>query len=199
MGSLVMYSAEVSRDLIPVLMGLDQSTYYHCIRVQKLAMTIGQALGLGRQELATLRLGALLHDVGKQGIPAHILLKPGRLTAEEREVMEGHSTLGCDMTKQLDLDVKTQVQEIIQNHHLWYNGKGGYPRTNHGSRPSLLAQIASVADVIDAMMEDRPYRKGLSLQASLDFLLERSGSQFSPLVVQCASAVLTSVPVVAGF
>ena len=197
MGLIAIHGAKVIDTVIPVIVGLDQETYYHSVRVQKLAVALGRRLGLHSQELETLSLGALLHDVGKQKIPDHILHKPERLTDQEWEVMEGHAALGWKMVSQLALDRNTS--EIVLHHHLWYNGQGGYPRANSGSFPSPLAQITTVADVIDAMSEDRAYRQGLSLQASLDFLLERSGRQFSPEVVNCAIHTLAPEPVVASF
>ncbi|HHT68992.1 MAG TPA: HD domain-containing phosphohydrolase [Limnochordia bacterium] len=175
---------------------LDQATYNHSVRVQKLALALGSSLGLDKSQLASLSTGALLHDLGKHKIPADILFKPEGLTRDEREVMENHPVFGWEITKHFDLE--PAIAEIVLHHHLWYNGQGGYPHINSEDRPSLLAQITTVADVIDAMTEDRPYRKGLSIQTSFDFLLEGSGSRFNPALVDCALHTLDHMPFVAS-
>ena len=162
------------------LVGLDPATLRHCQRVQHLALFIGENLGLTSSELATLSLGSLLHDVGKKQVPRDILLKDTALTEEDWRVIQEHPVHGWEYAKENTLD--EGVQEIILHHHLWFNGTGGYPEDN-GARPSSLAQIASVADVVDAMTQDRPYRRALSLDASLDFLEAESGAQFCPVVV----------------
>lgn len=174
--------AEVVDAVTTALAGLDQDTYCHSQRVQRLAVRIGIIMGLNSEELTRLSLGSLLHDVGKQHIPPEILQKEGKLDQEEWKVVKHHPIHGWEYANASRLD--QAVKEIILHHHLWYDGQGGYPGKLNGVSPSLLAQITTVADVVDAMTQDRPYRKALSIETSLDYLQEKSGSQFGPDVVE---------------
>lgn len=163
------------------LAGLDRCTLGHSHRVQRLGLLIGKSLGLGSRELTTLSLGALLHDVGKQHIPQTILTKPDALLPEEWTIIQQHPVYGYSYAKNSEL--ATEIKEIILHHHLWYNGQGGYPTSDQQSRPSLLAQITTVADVVDAMTQDRPYRKALSINSTIAYLEEKRGTQFNPDLV----------------
>ncbi len=168
--------------LAGALAGLDRNTYRHSQRVQRLAVMIGKIMGLTQGELTTLSLGSLLHDVGKKYVPREILLKETTLAQEEWEVIELHPVYGWEYANAVNLGQVTQ--EIILHHHLWFDGQGGYPGHEEPVCPSLLAQITTVADVVDAMTQDRPYRRALSVETSLDYLQEKSGSQFGPDVVE---------------
>ena len=161
---------------------LEPDTLHHCQRVRTLSLAIGENLGLTSSELTSLACGSLLHDIGKKRIPREIVLKPTSLTEEEWETMKQHPIHGWEYAKEQIL--AEDIQEIILHHHLWYDGSGGYPRNGHPRRPGYLTQIVSVADVVDAMIHDRPYRRALSFDTSLDFLAEQSGTQFAPVVVE---------------
>lgn len=173
---------DIAQTVANALNSLDLDTLGHSHRVQILTTNIGMLMGLTSIELRNLSLGALLHDVGKQEVPQKILQKPGKLNEEEWEVIRNHPFYGWEFAKAAKLDPK--IREIILNHHLWYNGQGGYPGEFNGMRPSLLAQITTVSDVLDAMTNDRPYRESLSLETSVDYLQEQSGRQFCPDVVE---------------
>ncbi|HBN95216.1 MAG TPA: hypothetical protein DDZ66_02860 [Firmicutes bacterium] len=173
------------------LVGLDPATLRHSQRVQRLSLVLGENLGLSSAELNTLSLGSLLHDVGKKHIPRAILLKEEPLSVEDWKAIQQHPVSGWEYVKKSVLDER--VREIILHHHLWFDGQGGYPESSKGVRPSFLTQIASVADVVDAMTQDRPYRRALSLDTSLDFLAEKSGTQFCPSVVEAVHKNLNQI------
>lgn len=167
--------------LANVLAGLDPSTLSHSQRVRKLALNLGENLALTSDELTTLSWGALLHDVGKQAVPEEILLKKTPLSVDEWEEIQKHPTYGWAYAKEAAFDA--QVKDIILHHHVWYNGQGGYPASGDRVEPHPLTQITTVADVLNAITQDRPYRRALSLETALEFLQEKRGSQFSPIVV----------------
>ena len=173
------------------LVGLDPATLRHCHRVQKLSLIIGEALGLSLTELNTLSLGSLLHDVGKKYIPARILMKEAPLSGEDWMAIQQHPVNGWEYVKENIRDEGTW--EIILHHHLWFDGQGGYPESNNGVKPSPLTWITSVADVVDAMTQDRPYRRALTLDACLEFLTEKTGTQFCPEVVEVVNENLSQI------
>ncbi len=181
----------MTESLACTLASLDPSTRGHCQRVQRLSRFIGKDLGLSSSELMLLALGSLLHDVGKKYVPQGILLKETSLSTDDWMEIQQHPVYGWEYARENVLN--QEVQEIILHHHLWFDGRGGYPSADPGVRPSHLTQIASVADVVDAMTQDRPYRKALSLDVSLDFLNENSGTQFCPAVVKSVLQNLSQV------
>lgn len=145
----------------------DAYTEGHCERLSNYAVALGRAIGLSADDLWALRRGGLLHDVGKVGIPDAILLKQGRLTPEEYEIVKSHTVIGerlCAGMRSLAL-----VRPIIRQHHERLDGRG-YPDGLQGSAISLLAQIIGVVDAFDAMTTDRPYRRSLGLDRALDEL-----------------------------
>lgn len=137
----------------------DPYTRGHCQRLAAYAVAIGQALGLGRDELAALERGGYLHDVGKIGVPDAILLKKEPLTRSEFEQMKGHTTIGetlCGEMRSL-----RPVRSIVRHHHERLDGSG-YPDGLRGSDVPLMAQIVGIVDAYDAMTTTRPYRKALA-------------------------------------
>ena len=168
--------------LVLALLNLTDETFAHCRRVHDLAIALGIHMGLATQELAKLRLGALLHDIGKQFIPPEVLHKQTPLTSEEWEQMEMHSVHGWQLVSSLELD--DVVGRIILEHHVWANGQGGYPQNSHGIVPCILTQITTVADVADAMTSDRPYRPALSFTACIDHFEEFQGTRFNRDIVR---------------
>jgi len=165
-----------------VFLGLDNLTLMHSQRVQKLALFLGKTMKLTSDELNALGVGALLHDVGKQYIPQEILQKHTPLSPSDWDSIHKHPIHGWAYANRVGLN--DNVKNIILNHHLWYNGEGGYPRTDSWVTPGPLTQITSVADVFDATLDDRLYRPGLPLRSVVSYLEEQSGSQFSPDVVK---------------
>lgn len=173
------------------LVGLDPATLRHSQRVQRLSLVIGENLGLSSTELNTLSLGSLLHDVGKKYIPRDILMKEAPLSVGDWMAIQQHPVSGWEYVKE---NVRDEgAWEIILHHHLWFDGQGGYPESRKGIKPSLLTRITSVADVVDAMTQDRPYRRALSFEASLDFLAAKSGTQFCPNVVETVNKNLSQI------
>jgi putative nucleotidyltransferase with HDIG domain len=152
----------------------------HSERVTDLSLKIARAMGLGPKDLAIMHSGGLLHDIGKIGTPPAILDKPDKLTPEETRIMREHVRIGLRI-----LDPIPGIQDalpIVAQHHEWFDGNG-YPEGLAGEQISLYARIFAVADCYDAMISDRPYRKGLPKDRALDVLRERSGVQFDPQVV----------------
>jgi putative nucleotidyltransferase with HDIG domain len=153
----------------------------HSERVTALAMGIGRELGLPPQEIDLLRRGGLLHDIGKLGVPPSILDKSGKLTEEEFAVMRRHPSKGKEILEPIPNLQK--VIPIVFQHHERFDGKG-YPKGLSGEDISLHARILSLADVVDALISDRPYRLGWSREKVLAYTRENSGLQFDPEVVE---------------
>lgn len=158
----------------------DTYTSGHTRRVTGHSVAIGQALGLARTDLEDLRLAAMLHDIGKIGISDRVLQKDGELTEEEFEAIRYHPVYGADILQHIR---KLHcVLPGVRHHHERYNGLG-YPGRLKGSDIPFIARIIAVADTFDAMVTDRPYRKGLKAQAALEELKRQRGAQFDPVVV----------------
>lgn len=166
----------------------DQYTRGHSERVSQYADMIVHELHLSRATGQNIHTAALLHDVGKIGIPDTILNKPGSLTEEEYELIKTHPTVGREIIE--DIHLPAMVNDAVLYHHRCYNG-GGYP--NDGSEPEnlpLAAGILGVADAYDAMTSDRPYRMGMSPLVAAGILEENKGSQFTPEVVDALITAL---------
>ena len=159
----------------------DPYTSGHAKRVSEYAMTIAREMGLNGREIYTIQRGALLHDVGKVGVSDTVLLKPGKLTPEEREHIEAHPVIGANITTQVKFDA--EIIDMVHHHHERYDGNG-YPDKLKGEEISRNARILAVADTLDAMLSDRPYRKGMEEERALTLIREASGTQFDPQVVE---------------
>ena len=158
----------------------DPYTYGHSKRVAAIAEKIGKAIGLSQEALSRLYSAALLHDIGKIGVPDSILTKPDRLTPEEYEIIKRHSAEGARIVgyiKEL-----TDIVPAILHHHEWYNGNG-YPYGLKGNSIPLGARITSVADAYDTMTTERPYRNTVSPEQACEELTRCSGTQFDPMIV----------------
>ena len=155
-------------------------TLGHSERAARLAVRIGRIMGLSQKQLDELQRGALLHDIGKIAIPPEILDKPGKLTEEEMTVMRSHPREGARILEPLKGFANT-IPVVLQ-HHEWFDGSG-YPDGVSGEAISLIARIYAIADVFDALVSDRPYRRGLDRQTTIDYIKERSGTQFDPDIV----------------
>jgi putative nucleotidyltransferase with HDIG domain len=163
----------------------DNDTAGHSRRVMEYAVTIAKAVGCTKVQLDDTGRGALLHDIGKIGIPDGILRKPGPLTDQERSVMEAHVEVGYSLLKHIGF--VAGAAEIVLTHHERFEGTG-YPRRLCGAQIPLEARIFAVADTMDAMTSDRPYRKAKTFGAAREEIVRESGKQFDPAVV---SAFLT--------
>jgi HD-GYP domain-containing protein (c-di-GMP phosphodiesterase class II) len=148
---------------------------------------VGRELGLDDRALKRLELGALLHDIGKIGIPSDVLAKPGRLTAAERMLVQTHPELGERIIAPIDR--LQAVRPIVRHCHERWDGRG-YPDAIAGESIPLESRIIFVCDAYHAMTTDRPYRRRLSHREAVRRLAEASGSQFDPNVVEVALHVL---------
>ena len=153
----------------------------HSERVTDLAVEIGRKIGLPSKDIETMKIGGLLHDIGKIGTPPTVLDKPGKLSPDEMRVMQDHVRMGVRILE--PIPGFHEALPIVAQHHEWFNGKG-YPDGLSGKNISLHARIFAVADCYDALTSDRPYRKGLPKQQVLAMLKEKSGVQFDPDVIE---------------
>lgn len=159
----------------------DAETEGHSKRVTAFTIAIAKNMGLPREQIAVIARGAFLHDFGKMAIPDAILRKPGKLTKEEMDIMQEHAYLGYQMLKKIPF--LAEASDIVYSHQERYDGTG-YPRKLKGEDIPLGARIFSVADTLDAITSDRPYRAAQSLQAARAEIEKWSGRQFDPEVVR---------------
>ncbi len=157
----------------------DRETEGHSRRVTEMTVTIAKAIGISDAELVHVRRGALLHDIGKMGIPDNILLKPGKLTDEEWEIMRKHPVYAYNLLSPIDF-LRTAL-DIPYCHHEKWDGTG-YPRGLKGEQIPLSARIFSVVDVLDALCSDRPYRPAWSKEKALEYIQQQNGKDFDPRV-----------------
>ena len=160
----------------------DLNTGVHSTRLAEWGMRVGQELGLGEEELQNLEVSALLHDLGKVGIPNAILRKPGRLDEEEYNLMKKHPEYGWAVLRVVPGFERAALD--ILHHHENYDGRG-YPAGLKGGEIPVVSRIVSVIDAFDAMVSSRPYRKGLPFEEAVRRLVQASGSQFDTAVVRC--------------
>ena len=165
----------------------DEYTSSHARWITDLALRVGEELGLEPRELKRLELGALFHDIGKIGIPSRILTKPGPLTAEERDVVQSHPVLGDRILA--PIEQLGEVRLIVRCAHEHYDGSG-YPDRLTGEQIPLESRIVLACDAYHAMTTDRPYRKSLGEAEARRRLVEASGAQFDPQVVDALLRVL---------
>jgi len=173
--------------LIEALDAREHETSNHSQRVTSYTLSMAIGMAVGEEDLTQISRGSILHDVGKIGVPDSILLKKGRLTKEEWNIMKKHPEIGYEILKGIKFIGKGL--DIVLFHHERYDGKG-YPKGLADSDIPLGARIFPVADALDAMTSDRPYRKGLPFAEAREEIRKHSGSQFDPRVVE----VFTSIP-----
>jgi len=167
--------------LLGSLAAKDHSTQGHSAATMQHALAVAKALGLGPDEIAAVNLGALFHDIGKIGIPEHILRKPSALTAEEWAEMKTHPVIGANLIGEVpNLE---RIRPIVLAHHEHYDGTG-YPNGLKADQIPLAAQIISVADTYEAMISTRPYRSALGHDEAVAELRRVAGTQLNPIVVE---------------
>jgi PAS domain S-box-containing protein len=159
----------------------DKETEGHSRRVTETTLIVARAMGFKEEELVDIRRGSILHDIGKMGIPDEILRKKGRLTNEERTIVEKHPNTAFDLLKQIPYLKKSL--EIPYCHHEKWDGTG-YPRGLKGDEIPLSARIFAIVDVWDALSSDRPYREAWSQDNVTQYLLNESGKHFDPNIVE---------------
>ncbi|MGC8778037.1 MAG: HD domain-containing phosphohydrolase, partial [Candidatus Caldatribacteriaceae bacterium] len=159
----------------------DRETEGHSQRVTELTLRLAQELGITGEPLTYIRWGALLHDIGKLGVPDSVLLKPGPLTEKEWAIMRKHPLHAYEMLRNIPHLAK--AMDIPLYHHERFDGKG-YPMGLEGEKIPLPARIFAVVDVYDALTSDRPYRKAWTKEKALQYIMEESGKAFDPEVVE---------------
>jgi putative two-component system response regulator len=174
--------------LVSALDAREHETHAHSRRVREYTLTLAKQMGLPGEELIHIGRGALLHDVGKIGVPDSILLKPEKLTPGEWAVMREHPRIGYDILR--GISFLAPAADIVLAHQERWDGQG-YPKGLAGTEIPLGARIFAVVDTMDAMTSNRPYRKALSFEATAQEMRRCAGTQFDPSVV---SAFLT-IPV----
>ena len=176
---------ESTQTLIGLVAAMDQRDGHvagHCERLAFLGVTLGMAMGMDRASLQSLYLGGYLHDIGKIGIPDAILLKPGRLTAQEWATMRTHPVRGEEICRHLRS--LSPVLPLIRHHHERWDGSG-YPDGLRGEQTPLLARILQVADIYDALTNPRPYKEAFSPESALEILREETDRGWrDPKIVQ---------------
>jgi putative nucleotidyltransferase with HDIG domain len=167
----------------------DQYSAGHSRRVSQVAASIAQALELSAEEQERVRIGALLHDIGKIGIPDSVLQKPGLLSDAEFTLIKQHPSIGCKILK--GVHGFTPYLPAVELHHENWDGSG-YPLGLHGEETPLVARIVHVADAWDAMTTDRPYRRGFSPARALAIITINAGTQFDPQIAKIFSRMMQS-------
>jgi HD-GYP domain-containing protein (c-di-GMP phosphodiesterase class II) len=160
----------------------DLNTGVHSTRLAEWGLRVGQELGLDEKELQNLEVAALLHDIGKVGIPDSILKKPAKLDDEEYALMKRHPEYGWAVLRMLPSFERAALD--ILHHHETFDGRG-YPAGLKDNEIPIVSRIVCVIDAFDAMVSSRPYRKGLPLEEAVRRLIAASGTQFDATVVNC--------------
>jgi putative nucleotidyltransferase with HDIG domain len=159
----------------------DNETEGHTQRVTEMTVRLAKRMGFGKQELVNVRRGALLHDIGKMGVPDRILLKPAALTDDEWMIMRKHPGFAYNMLS--PIPYLQGALDIPYCHHEKWDGTG-YPRGLRGEQIPLMARIFAVVDVWDAITSDRPYRAAWSREKALGHIRALNGAHFDPQVVE---------------
>jgi putative nucleotidyltransferase with HDIG domain len=180
------HARELADGIVRTLALRDYETEAHCHRVAALAARLARAMGLQGGVLLNAELGALLHDMGKIGVRDAVLLKPGKLTEEEWVEMRRHPELGAQLLA--DMPLLRGAIDVVLNHHERWEG-GGYPRNIKGEQIPLAARIFQIADTYDAIVSDRPYRKGQPPSVARAEIARHAGTQFDPGVVAAFESI----------
>ncbi len=168
----------------------DSETEGHSKRVTAFTIAIARAMGLSAERIRVIARGAFLHDIGKMAIPDAILRKSGPLSEEERSIMREHCFRGYQMLRKIPF--LSEASEIVYSHQERYDGSG-YPRGLRGEEIPLGSRIFAVADTLDAITSDRPYRGAQSIRAAREEIIRHAGSQFDPEVVRTFQAMPESI------
>jgi putative two-component system response regulator len=176
----------------------DQETASHILRLSRYSEIIGRRLNLSEKEIEILRDASPMHDIGKIGIPDHILQKPGPLTPEEFKVMKNHPTIGAGIFKNARTPLYEACRIIALTHHEKWDGSG-YPRGLKGEEIPLFGRIVAVADVFDALTTARYYKPAFPLETTLQIMKESTGTHFDPKVMQAFLEGLEEMKKILGF
>ncbi len=157
----------------------DNETGFHVVRMSQTAGLLARAAGVPEAYSDLLVEAAPMHDIGKIGIPDHILLKPGKLTPEEWEIMKTHAAIGAEILGEHDSDLLQLARIVALNHHERWDGTG-YPNGLSGENIPLVGRIVSIADVFDALTSERPYKKAWSVADASAYIRDQAGTAFDP-------------------
>jgi len=160
----------------------DNETGNHIIRMSKIAALLGRACGFKEYDCDLLLNSSPMHDIGKIGIPDNILLKKGKLDAEEWEIMKTHTVIGGDILAGDDSDVMQMARSIALTHHEKWDGSG-YPKGLVGENIPLVGRITAIADVFDALTSERPYKHAWPVPNAIEYIKENAGNHFDPALV----------------
>ncbi len=178
------WSVGVAHALLAKVKSKDLDTFEHCVRVSRLSKLLAQAAGLNEFDSRIVEYAGLFHDVGKVRVPNEILLKPAKLTTEEYEIMKSHPELSVELLHPIGhLEFFSKTLPGVQYHHERFDGRG-YPTGLKGENIPLASRIILVVDTFDAMTWSRPYRKGLAPEVAYKELVDFSGRQFDPKMVE---------------
>lgn len=161
----------------------DNETGMHIIRMSKISALIGEGYGLESEQCEFLLNASPMHDIGKIGIPDHILLKPGKLTPSEWDVMKTHASIGAEILDGHDSELLEMARIIALTHHEKWDGSG-YPQGLAGDDIPLPGRIVALADVFDALTSVRPYKKAWTTEEAVAFIQDNSGRHFDPSLVE---------------
>jgi putative two-component system response regulator len=167
----------------------DNDTGMHVIRMSKSCQRLALAAGLGEKLSELILHASPMHDVGKIGIPDHVLLKPGKLTADEWAIMKTHATIGADILGEHGSEIMTTAATIAISHHEKWDGSG-YPQGTKGEQIPIEGRIAAICDVFDALTSERPYKKAWTVDDAVAYINDNSGKQFDPTLVKLFNQVL---------
>jgi putative nucleotidyltransferase with HDIG domain len=168
--------------IVKTFNSMDSYTMSHSEKVAKYAQVLARKMNLSEEQCEIIHTGALLHDIGKVGVPKSILNKPGKLDDREYDVMKTHPTIGHKIIRDANMPNKNEVLNIVNYHHERYDGKG-YPEGLKGDQIPLEARIVAIADTFDAMTSKRVYRNAFDLPYVLDEIRNNKGTQFDPQIV----------------
>ena len=175
----------------------DEETGNHIIRMAKYSRIIAEELGLSRDDAEVIEMAAPMHDIGKIGIRDDILLKPGKLTSEEFEIMKTHTIIGHDILKDSPSKFLQMGGIIALGHHEKYDGSG-YPYGKKGEEIPIEARIVAVADVFDALVSERPYKNAWPTHAALEYMDSHRGRHFDPEILDAFKSQIDAVAKIQG-
>jgi len=183
------FAEKYIRQIMDDLRSHDPGTYEHCVRVSEQTLAISREMGHNILLQGICMYSGLLHDLGKLRVPAEIINKPGKLTGEEFEIMKKHADYGAELVAPLNsLPFFQKVSEAILYHHERVDGRGyhGLPE----EKIPVPSKVILVVDTVDAMTQDRPYRKGCTMERAIDELIQCSGTQFDRSIVDVYLRIL---------
>ena len=171
--------------LMPLLdiRSFDEYTTSHCCNVAMLSMGIGDQLGLSDADTRAIGTAALLHDIGKTRIPQDVLTKPGKLTDEERRIIQAHPVEGAKILTGRGLG-NSLAATVAYEHHIWFNGQGGYPKLSYPRETHFASRIVHVSDIYDAISSKRPYHDPWPRDKALELIRKLAGVELDPHVAE---------------